>query len=556
MDSALSAGISALTNLAELGATNPHYQQFLQTVALEISENGWSKSSAPEAIKYWLASDVMSTLPMELVKKIFKMYIQNKKNLSSILHQVDDNMQNGAQNGMPKLQDSGVSGMQIEEDSEKMDISENRDPIELSNSMEEVKTPVKSEAKDESLGISGNCGNFSVSSFVQKPMTSSPVVQNPAQNPANNSQNSTVAQNIASQLSTLLNSGEISSNVIEELKQQQFLQQQQAAVNMLQQSSPQNLIQQQAIQIYQNMQNGQNVQSDQNAQNVQNSQNLQKLQNFMQNGQNLNVQNLQNVQTGHTHQTVPNQQNIQNLNLQSLQNLQNLQKLHNFQNNMSNLQNNNSINDTSKPQYSMTTSPNNAQTIINTAQNLQNIPKNQILDQTPVSEHSSIQNASLHNFSPVNLNNSMIGNTLGNTISNNLGNTLGNTLQNTLQNNLHNTLKNNLQNNLPQHSQLPTLTNHSPNSSNSTNGGTNGGFQASSSNSPSSAKERDAINQAIAMANSKEVNNPATPVPENVNGGPVPLDDEVLENINLSNMIEHQNDYSEVRKMNNRLIAI
>jgi len=45
------------------------------------------------------------------------------------------------------------------------------------------------------------------------------------------------------------------------------------------------------------------------------------------------------------------------------------------------------------------------------------------------------------------------------------------------------------------------------------------------------------------MANSKEVNNPATPVPENVNGGPVPLDEEVLENINLSNMIEHQNDY-------------
>ena len=64
---------------AAIADTQACYAKFLQSVAFDISEHGWDKSQAPDPIKYWLAMDVMTTLSEDVVRKIFKMYVDKKK---------------------------------------------------------------------------------------------------------------------------------------------------------------------------------------------------------------------------------------------------------------------------------------------------------------------------------------------------------------------------------------------------------------------------------------------------------------------------------------------
>ena len=57
---------------------NEIYNNFLQNVAIDISENGWHSSKAPSPIKYWLAAEVVSSLPQKMVADIFKVYLEGK----------------------------------------------------------------------------------------------------------------------------------------------------------------------------------------------------------------------------------------------------------------------------------------------------------------------------------------------------------------------------------------------------------------------------------------------------------------------------------------------
>lgn len=80
-----------------------NFDKILQDIALDIKENGWNESSAPQPLKLWLAVDVFSSLPKDLSQKILEMYIENKTSMNSIMGEFSNKPQNEESQQVPPL---------------------------------------------------------------------------------------------------------------------------------------------------------------------------------------------------------------------------------------------------------------------------------------------------------------------------------------------------------------------------------------------------------------------------------------------------------------------
>jgi len=80
-----------------------NFEKLLQDIALDIKENGWSESSAPQPLKLWLAADVFSSLPKDLSQKILEMYIENKTSMNSIMDVFSNKPKNEEAQQVPPL---------------------------------------------------------------------------------------------------------------------------------------------------------------------------------------------------------------------------------------------------------------------------------------------------------------------------------------------------------------------------------------------------------------------------------------------------------------------